>query len=83
MLKLIQTLEDKLATLLDFVHQLQEDNRQLRERVQHLEHDKRALQERMTTAQNRIDRVIERLNQEDEPSQPDSAAPTADTPEAS
>ena len=44
MLKLIQLLEDKLATLLDFVRQLQEDNRQLRERVQHLEHEKRALQ---------------------------------------
>lgn len=51
MLKLIQLLEDKLATLLDFVRQLQEDNRQLRERVQHLEHEKRALQERMNTAQ--------------------------------
>lgn len=82
MLKLIQTLEDKLATLLDFVHQLQEDNRQLRERVQQLEHDKRALQERMNTAQGRIDRVIERLSQETEPSPSDSIA-TTDTPEAS
>ncbi len=82
MLKLIQTLEDKLATLLDFVHQLQEDNRQLRERVQQLEHDKRALQERMNTAQGRIDRVIERLSQETVPNPSDSIA-TTDTPEAS
>ena len=62
MLKLIQLLEDKLATLLDFVRQRQKDNRQLRERVQHLEHEKRALQERMNTAQARIDRVIARLS---------------------
>ena len=62
MLKLIQLLEDKLATLLDFVRQLQEDNRQLRERVQHLEHEKRAVQEDMNAAQARSDRVIARFS---------------------
>ena len=64
MLKLIQLLEEKLVALLDFVRQLQEDNRQLRERVQQLEHEKRALQERMNTAQTRIDRVISRLSED-------------------
>ena len=64
MLKSIQFLEGKLATLLDYVRQLQLSNQQLRTQVEQLEQEKSALRERMTQAQARIDTVIQQLNAE-------------------
>ena len=73
MLKSIQFLEGKLATLLDYVRQLQLSNQQLRTQVEQLEQEKSALRERMTQAQTRIDTVIQQLNAETaNPSDPDS-----------
>jgi uncharacterized protein (TIGR02449 family) len=62
MLKTIQFLEGKLATLLDYVRQLQLSNQQLRAQVDQLEQEKSALRERMSSAQTRIDRIIEQLS---------------------
>ena len=62
MLKSIQFLESKLATLLDYVRQLQLSNQQLRAQVKQLEQEKSALRERMAQAQTRIDKVIQQLN---------------------
>ena len=64
MLKSIQFLEGKLATLLDYVRQLQLSNQQLRQEVERLEQEKSALHERMTQAQTRIDKVIQQLKTE-------------------
>lgn len=62
MLKSIQFLEGKLATLLDYVRQLQLSNQQLRVQVEQLEQEKSALRERMSQAQTRIDKIIQQLN---------------------
>ncbi|MBS1175167.1 MAG: hypothetical protein H6R05_1298 [Burkholderiaceae bacterium] len=76
MLKSIQFLEGKLATLLDYVRQLQLSNQQLRAQVEQLEQEKSDLRERMTQAQARIDTVIQQLNTETaNPSDPDSEHP--------
>ena len=76
MLKSIQFLEGKLATLLDYVRQLQLSNQQLRTQVEQLEQEKSALRERMTQAQARIDTVIQQLNAETaNHSDPDSEHP--------
>jgi uncharacterized protein (TIGR02449 family) len=64
MLKTIQFLEGKLATLLDYVRQLQLSNQQLRQQVEQLAQEKAALHERMSSAQTRIDRIIEQLSTE-------------------
>ena len=64
MLKSIQFLESKLATLLDYVRQLQLSNQQLRQEVERLEQEKSALHEHMTQAQMRIDKVIQQLKTE-------------------
>lgn len=61
MLKQIQHLEEKLAGLLVFVAQLQENNRQTRERVQVLETENQNLRTRMSEAKTQVDALIEQI----------------------
>ncbi len=61
MLKPLEILEDKLATLLEYTRELQLSNRQLREQVKTLQEHNTQLEERMGIAQTRIDHVIDQL----------------------
>lgn len=57
----LDQLDDKLNTLIHYVNELHNTNRELREQIKTLQTDKSQMVQRMTDAQARIDDVIAQL----------------------
>lgn len=69
----LDQLDDKLNTLIHYVNELHNTNRELREQIKTLHTEKSQMAQRMSDAQARIDDIIAQLEIASNPEQPTEA----------